>query len=104
MPSVTVVVSSDTDIYISPGLYGDCLPTVPTGGTADSFRDGPVSCPSAFPSCSHTPRGADSACGRRPCTGLAQGAVQGRQAERPAGPLGHRDSCHTDTMNIVKVT
>ncbi|GKQ37993.1 hypothetical protein ALMP_45270 [Streptomyces sp. A012304] len=38
MPSVTVVVSSDTDIYISPGLYGDCLPTVRTGGAADSFR------------------------------------------------------------------
>ncbi|OSZ59334.1 hypothetical protein OQI_16820 [Streptomyces pharetrae CZA14] len=43
MPSVTVVVSSDTDIYISPGLYGDCLPTVATGGAADSFRDGPES-------------------------------------------------------------
>ncbi|NEY36211.1 hypothetical protein GTU99_29310 [Streptomyces sp. PRKS01-65] len=41
MPSVTVVVSSDTDIYISPGLYGDCLPTGATGGAADSFRVGP---------------------------------------------------------------
>ncbi|QEV24907.1 hypothetical protein CP976_12485 [Streptomyces coeruleorubidus] len=40
MPSLTVVVSSDTDIYISPGLYGDCLPTGPTGGAADSFRAG----------------------------------------------------------------
>ncbi|MYX25983.1 hypothetical protein GTY75_04750 [Streptomyces sp. SID8381] len=38
MPSVTVVVSSDTDIYISPGLYGDCLPTSATGEAADSFR------------------------------------------------------------------
>ncbi|EDY45987.1 hypothetical protein SSBG_03844 [Streptomyces sp. SPB074] len=27
MPSLTVVVSSDTDICFSPGLYGDCLPT-----------------------------------------------------------------------------
>jgi hypothetical protein len=40
MPSVTVPVSSDTDIYISPGLYGDCLPTVVTDGAADSFRAG----------------------------------------------------------------
>ncbi|MYS89667.1 hypothetical protein GTY47_08415 [Streptomyces sp. SID5464] len=40
MPSVTVLVSSDTDIYISPGLYGDCLPTVATGGASDSFRAG----------------------------------------------------------------
>jgi hypothetical protein len=38
MPSLTVVVSSDTDICFSPGLYGDCLPTVATGGAADSFR------------------------------------------------------------------
>ncbi|AZS87731.1 hypothetical protein ELQ87_28525 [Streptomyces griseoviridis] len=38
MPSVTVLVSSDTDIYISPGLYGDCLPTWSTVGAADSFR------------------------------------------------------------------
>ncbi|TFV31908.1 hypothetical protein E4K10_11795 [Streptomyces sp. T1317-0309] len=30
MPSVTVGVSSCTDIYISPGLYGDCLPTIAT--------------------------------------------------------------------------
>ncbi|MYR61731.1 hypothetical protein GTY54_37850 [Streptomyces sp. SID625] len=42
MPSVTVVVSSDTDIYISPGLYGDCLPTSSTGGAAHSFRAGRV--------------------------------------------------------------
>ncbi|GGX62652.1 hypothetical protein GCM10010510_03820 [Streptomyces anandii JCM 4720] len=35
---MTVVVSSDTDIYISPGLYGDCLPTSATGKAADSFR------------------------------------------------------------------
>ncbi|PWI18856.1 hypothetical protein DI272_35485 [Streptomyces sp. Act143] len=40
MPSVTVLVSSDTDIYISPGLYGDCLPTGATGKAADSFRAG----------------------------------------------------------------
>ncbi|AWE49884.1 hypothetical protein DC008_09185 [Streptomyces nigra] len=38
MPSVAVLVSSDTDIYISPGLYGDCLPTSATGKAADSFR------------------------------------------------------------------
>ncbi|OQR64352.1 hypothetical protein B6E66_09470 [Streptomyces maremycinicus] len=38
MPSLTVVFSSDTDIYISPGLYGDCLPTSSTAGAADSFR------------------------------------------------------------------
>jgi hypothetical protein len=35
-----VLVSSDTDIYISPGLYGDCLPTGATGKAADSFRAG----------------------------------------------------------------
>ncbi|KAA0931857.1 hypothetical protein FGF04_23615 [Streptomyces apricus] len=40
MPSLTVVVSSDTDICFSPGLYGDCLPTVATVGAADSFRAG----------------------------------------------------------------
>ncbi|GAA2934160.1 hypothetical protein GCM10010524_69850 [Streptomyces mexicanus] len=39
---MTVVVSSDTDIYISPGLYGDCLPTSATGEAADSFRAGRV--------------------------------------------------------------
>ncbi|KAA6217250.1 hypothetical protein CP979_10025 [Streptomyces filamentosus] len=50
MPSVTVLVSSDTDIYISPGLYGDCLPTVATGGVPDSFRGEWV----FPPSCSHT--------------------------------------------------
>ncbi|AXL88225.1 hypothetical protein C4J65_07675 [Streptomyces sp. CB09001] len=95
MPSVTVVVSSDTDIYISPGLYGDCLPTVPTGGTADSFRDGPVSCPSAFPSCSHTPRGADSACGRSLRTAAARapcGAPCG--AARAPGFMSHRHYGH----------
>ncbi|QEV38920.1 hypothetical protein CP978_10420 [Streptomyces nodosus] len=43
MPSVTVVVSSCTDIYISPGLYGDCLPTGATGAAADSFRAGSMS-------------------------------------------------------------
>ncbi|GGP35547.1 hypothetical protein GCM10010247_04270 [Streptomyces calvus] len=51
---MTVVVSSDTDIYISPGLYGDCLPTVATGGTADSFRAGRLFFGS-LSSCSHTP-------------------------------------------------
>ncbi|MYQ31257.1 hypothetical protein GTY64_01335 [Streptomyces sp. SID8376] len=59
MPSVTVVVSSDTDIYISPGLYGDCLPTVATDGAADSFRAGCVFS-SAPSSCSHTPCGAET--------------------------------------------
>ncbi|MBO4258290.1 hypothetical protein GRC12_31115 [Streptomyces griseorubiginosus] len=58
MPSVTVLVSSDTDIYISPGLYGDCLPTVATGKAADSFRAG--ACLSASPSCSHTGRRAEN--------------------------------------------
>jgi hypothetical protein len=48
MPSVTVVVSSDTDIYISPGLYGDCLPTSATGKAADSFRAGRLSFGSFF--------------------------------------------------------
>ncbi|QCD55465.1 hypothetical protein CEB94_11705 [Streptomyces hawaiiensis] len=54
MPSVTVLVSSDTDIYISPGLYGDCLPTVPTGGASDSFRGRALDLGSF--SCSHTHR------------------------------------------------
>ncbi|QFX84371.1 hypothetical protein GEV49_28310 [Streptomyces sp. SYP-A7193] len=64
MPSVTVVVSSDTDIYISPGLYGDCLPTDSTDGAADSFRAGPSLCPRCLP-CSHTPPPAVRGCGRR---------------------------------------
>ncbi|GGU90125.1 hypothetical protein GCM10010275_28560 [Streptomyces litmocidini] len=38
MPSLTVVFSSDTDICFSPGVYGDCLPTVATDGAPDSFR------------------------------------------------------------------
>ncbi|PVC71775.1 hypothetical protein CP977_09720 [Streptomyces cinereoruber] len=38
MPSLTVVFSSDTDICFSPGVYGDCLPTVETDGAPDSFR------------------------------------------------------------------
>ncbi|QEV17712.1 hypothetical protein CP975_09505 [Streptomyces alboniger] len=50
MPSLTVVVSSDTDICFSPGLYGDCLPTVATGGAADSFRAERLR---LTPSCSH---------------------------------------------------
>ncbi|MYW43312.1 hypothetical protein GT346_08170 [Streptomyces sp. SID161] len=65
MPSVTVVVSSDTDIYISPGLYGDCLPTSATGVSADSFRAGHSRCRVFLPSsCSHMPRRADSDRGR----------------------------------------
>ncbi|QCB22233.1 hypothetical protein EF913_25285 [Streptomyces sp. WAC04189] len=79
MPSVTVVVSSDTDIYISPGLYGDCLPTVPTDGAAYSFRAGAVSFSSARPFM------------------LAHAPGSGQR-------LGDRDSRHTDTMGIVKVT
>ncbi|AZQ34233.1 hypothetical protein EJ357_12675 [Streptomyces cyaneochromogenes] len=59
MPSVTVLVSSDTDIYISPGLYGDCLPTVATIGAADSFRAGRLSFGPS--SCSHTAHGAENA-------------------------------------------
>ncbi|MYY86445.1 hypothetical protein GT044_35255 [Streptomyces sp. SID335] len=53
MPSLTVVVSSDTDICFSPGLYGDCLPTVATGGAADSFRAERLR---LTPSCSHMAR------------------------------------------------
>ncbi|TPQ17434.1 hypothetical protein FGD71_036485 [Streptomyces sporangiiformans] len=48
MPSLTVVVSSDTDICFSPGLYGDCLPTGATDGAADSFRAEHVSFGSRF--------------------------------------------------------
>ncbi|OMI89751.1 hypothetical protein BSZ07_10810 [Streptomyces sp. M1013] len=73
MPSVTVVVSSDTDIYISPGLYGDCLPTVSTDGAADSFRAGPSLCPRRSPSCSHTRPPTVSGCGRRLWTAAADG-------------------------------
>ncbi|TGN77887.1 hypothetical protein E5083_11800 [Streptomyces bauhiniae] len=55
MPSVTVLVSSDTDIYISPKLYGDCFPTSATGAPADSFRAGRTVWPRfALSSCSHT--------------------------------------------------
>ncbi|POX57601.1 hypothetical protein C3492_42545 [Streptomyces sp. Ru62] len=83
MPSVTVVVSSDTDIYISPGLYGDCLPTSATGASADSFRAGHSRC-RVFPSdfmLAHGPR----------------------RRQRPVeGP--ERDSRHMDAMAIVKVT
>ncbi|RVU26304.1 hypothetical protein EOT10_12140 [Streptomyces antnestii] len=39
MPSLTVVVSSDTDICFSPGLYGDCLPTFQPAGPR--FHSGP---------------------------------------------------------------
>ncbi|QER88567.1 hypothetical protein F3L20_24360 [Streptomyces tendae] len=86
MPSVTVVVSSDTDIYISPGLYGDCLPTVATGGTADSFRAGRV-ISSPRSSCSHTPCGAETV----PCRGLA--GMNGRPPRFTShGRYGHRQS------------
>ncbi|RDD90212.1 hypothetical protein DVZ84_05735 [Streptomyces parvulus] len=70
MPSVTVLVSSDTDIYISPGLYGDCLPTVSTGGAADSFRAGPSLCPRRPFMLAHVPLG-----GQRPG---ARGAFRDR--------------------------
>ncbi|PZT74678.1 hypothetical protein DNK55_21615 [Streptomyces sp. AC1-42T] len=50
MPSLTVVVSSDTDICFSPGLYGDCLPTLQPSGPR--IHSGPSAC--LFPSCSHT--------------------------------------------------
>ncbi|QMV06524.1 hypothetical protein GJU35_13120 [Streptomyces lincolnensis] len=79
MPSVTVLVSSDTDIYISPGLYGDCLPTCATVGAADSFRAALVFSP--VPSCSHT-RGEANSDRRRAL----------------------RDSRHIDAMTVVKVT
>ncbi|GGW27277.1 hypothetical protein GCM10010350_08110 [Streptomyces galilaeus] len=84
---MTVLVSSDTDIYISPGLYGDCLPTVSTGGAADSFH-GPGNFSSPVPSCSHTRAAANSGPGR---------AVEEATRRR-------RDSCHIDAMTIVKVT
>ncbi|NDK28252.1 hypothetical protein FSY75_28120 [Streptomyces sp. TR1341] len=87
MPSLTVVVSSDTDIYISPGLYGDCLPTSATGASADSFRAGRhvVAILLSAPSCSHT------------------------RAKAHSGPQGDpgrpdRDSRHMDTRAIVKLT
>ncbi|GGQ61016.1 hypothetical protein GCM10010261_07670 [Streptomyces pilosus] len=84
---MTVVVSSDTDIYISPGLYGDCLPTVATGGTADSFRAGRVfSSPPS--SCSHTRCGAETGCRGAPWEWIGA----------------RRDSRHTDAMAVVKVT
>ncbi|GHB13603.1 hypothetical protein GCM10010330_79380 [Streptomyces tendae] len=84
---MTVVVSSDTDIYISPGLYGDCLPTVSTDGAADSFRADRVFVLGAPFMLAHAP--ADG-----------QGPVDDGRGPR----LGHRDSRHTDTMSIVKVT
>ncbi|GGW42273.1 hypothetical protein GCM10010340_20210 [Streptomyces griseoloalbus] len=84
---MTVLVSSDTDIYISPGLYGDCLPTVATGGTADSFRAGRVFS-SAPSSCSHTTYGTETG----PCGTFREGIAA------------RRDSRHTDAMAIVKVT
>ncbi|QHC29118.1 hypothetical protein GR129_10040 [Streptomyces sp. HF10] len=87
MPSLTVVVSSDTDIYISPGLYGDCLPTSATGASADSFRAGRhvVAISPTAPSCSHTRAKAHSGPWRDP--------------GRP-----DRDSRHMDMMAIVKLT
>ncbi|TWV32777.1 hypothetical protein FRZ03_31875 [Streptomyces misionensis] len=68
MPSLTVLVSSDTDIYISPGLYGDCLPTSATGASADSFRAGRhvVAILLFASSCSHMPARADSGPTRDP--------------------------------------
>ncbi|GAB7107874.1 hypothetical protein JCM4814A_61880 [Streptomyces phaeofaciens JCM 4814] len=80
---MTVLVSSDTDIYISPGLYGDCLPTVATDGAADSFRAGHFS----------------FAC-------LFMLAHRRRSEQRPSGSAEapFRDSCHIDAMTIVKVT
>ncbi|MYU21482.1 hypothetical protein GTY84_06460 [Streptomyces sp. SID8352] len=82
MPSVTVVVSSDTDIYISPGLYGDCLPTFqPAGprihsGSAPGFSG-------SFP------------------TALS---LMLAHASGGGQPLRRRDSRHIDMMGIVKVT
>ncbi|THA74105.1 hypothetical protein E6R60_22265 [Streptomyces sp. A0642] len=52
MPSLTVVVSSDTDICFSPGLYGDCLPTLQP--SRPRIHSGPGVC--LFHSCSHTGR------------------------------------------------
>ncbi|MQL64174.1 hypothetical protein F6Q10_16660 [Streptomyces vinaceus] len=86
MPSVTVVVSSDTDIYISPGLYGDCLPTVATDGAADSFQAGCVFS-SAPSSCSHTPCGAETVARRGP-----RGMNGGPPGFTSHGRYGHRQS------------
>ncbi|GHB23962.1 hypothetical protein GCM10010392_60540 [Streptomyces clavifer] len=54
MPSLTVVVSSDTDICFSPGLYG-LLADGPTIGAADSFRAKRLSVP--FMLAHHSPEG-----------------------------------------------
>ncbi|GAA3995817.1 hypothetical protein GCM10022232_35410 [Streptomyces plumbiresistens] len=79
---MTVLVSSDTDIYISPGLYGDCLPTVATVGAADSFRAGHF-----FRLFLHA---------RTPAP---------KRTATPVGPERRiRDSRHIDVMTIVKVT
>ncbi|GGJ47455.1 hypothetical protein GCM10010121_068420 [Streptomyces brasiliensis] len=100
MPSVTVVVSSDTDIYISPGLYGDCLPTSATGGSADSFRAGPSRCGFLLPpSCSHMAPEGDSA------LWTSAWAPSVAVSDRPgpsSGPL--RDSRHIDAIGIVNMT
>ncbi|GAA3481772.1 hypothetical protein GCM10018966_063030 [Streptomyces yanii] len=88
MPSLTVVVSSDTDICFSPGLYG-LLADVATVGTADSFRAErlPVPFMLAHPS------------GKRCRAG--QGLLsRPRNSPRPP-PEGIR---HIDAIGIVKVT
>ncbi|AWI28062.1 hypothetical protein E3E14_17030 [Streptomyces sp. ICN441] len=64
MPSLTVVVSSDTDICFSPGLYGHCLPTLATGWAPDSFRTGP-----GFPFHARTCPPSGSSTSGRPGTG-----------------------------------
>ncbi|OON77685.1 hypothetical protein GBW32_08990 [Streptomyces tsukubensis] len=77
MPSLTVVVSSDTDICFSPGLYGDCLPTFQPAGPR--IHSGPITrIVLLSSSCSHTRPGRDT--GRLPRTR------------------------HIDTIAIVKVT
>ncbi|GFH35033.1 hypothetical protein SCWH03_12470 [Streptomyces pacificus] len=80
MPSLTVVVSSDTDICFSPGLYGHCLPTLATGRAPDSFRAGPGIGLSL--SCSHM----------RSLRGIDPWTAR------------HRELRHIDAMDIVKVT
>ncbi|GHD52662.1 hypothetical protein GCM10010317_034380 [Streptomyces mirabilis] len=83
MPSLTVVFSSDTDICFSPGLYGDCLPTIATAGAADSFRAESLpfrGLPFSPPMLAHAPES-----GQRPVDNL-------------------RDSRHIDTMGIVNMT
>jgi hypothetical protein len=76
MPSLTVVVSSDTDICFSPGLCG-LLADGATGMAADSFRAGPS---------------------------LRFVSLHARTPGRSAAPACGQGVRHIDAMDIVKVT